>query len=354
MINVYNVLGIMSGTSLDGLDLALTTFNKDVLNNWSYKIVLAKTLSYPNSLTERLKSCTSLSGLELIQLQNDWTEFVIEQVNRFKLETETPIDLIGNHGHTVFHQINKRLTFQLANNAALAAKTGIRVIGDFRSSDVAMNGQGAPLVPIGDQLLFHHYDACINLGGIANISFESNGERLAYDCCPFNLPLNRYASELGLKYDEGGQLAAKGKVNETLLQELSQIDYFHSTYPKSLGIEWVENHFMNSINKYTLSIADILATLIELFAQIISDAINLSKANNCLITGGGAYNSYFIERLENKTKAQIVVPGYELIEFKEAIIFGFLGVLRSREENNTISSVTGALRSHSSGGLYLP
>lgn len=354
MINVYNALGIMSGTSLDGLDLALTTFNKDALNKWRYNAVLAKTIPYPNLLNERLKNSISLSGLELIHLQNDWTEFVIEQVNQCKIETETTIDLIGNHGHTVFHQIDKKLTFQLTNNASLAAKTGISVIGDFRSADVSLNGQGAPLVPIGDQLLFHNYDACLNLGGIANISFNKKGQRIAYDCCPFNIPMNRYASELDLIYDEGGQLAAKGKVNETLLQELSQIDYFHSTYPKSLGIEWVENHFMNIINNYTLSISDKLATLIELFAQIISVAINRSKAKNCLITGGGAYNSYFIERLKDQTNAQIVVPENKLIEFKEAIIFGFLGVLRIREESNTISSVTGALRSHSSGGLYLP
>ncbi len=354
MINVYNALGIMSGTSLDGLDLALTTFQTNALNKWSFTTISAKTIDYPNHLAERLKKSILLSGLELIELQNDWTEFVVQQVLKFKNDVRINIDLIGNHGHTIFHQTQKQLTFQLANNAALAVKTGIKVVGDFRSGDVALGGQGAPLVPIGDQLLFHEYDACINLGGIANISFGDNGKRIAYDCCPFNIPLNIFAAELGLKYDEGGKLAANGSVDETLFNELKKLSYFRLNPPKSLGIEWINSEFLPILEKYELNSSDKLATLVEFYAHIIAKAMQSSKAKTTLITGGGAYNHYFIERLSELSSTNLIVPDAKLIEFKEAIIFGFLGVLRIREEENTISSVTGAQKSYSSGGLYLP
>lgn len=354
MINVYNALGIMSGTSLDGLDIALTTFQVDASNKWTFKPQLLKTARYPSELVNRLKKGISLSGIQLIELQNDWTNFVANEINQLKQVSNYPIHLIGNHGHTIFHQVNKELTFQLANNAALAVKTGIKVIGDFRSGDVALAGQGAPLVPIGDKLLFPEYEACLNLGGIANLSFNKNGKSIAYDCCPFNIPLNNYALAIGKEFDKGGENAAKGSVNELLLDELINLTYFKDTYPKSLGFEWINEIFLPCIDKYNLSTEDNLATLINLYIKIIALDIHDSSAKTILITGGGAYNTYFVNQLTQVCESQLIIPSKEIIEFKEAIIFAFLGVLRFREEHNTISSVTGAKKSHSAGGLYLP
>ncbi len=354
MINVYTALGIMSGTSLDGLDLALTTFQVNDSNKWTFETHLLKTVRYPSELVDRLKKGISLSAIQLIELQNDWTNFVAKEVNQLKQNSSLQIHLIGNHGHTIFHQIHKELTFQLANNASLAAKTGLKVIGDFRSGDVALGGQGAPLVPIGDKLLFQEYEACLNLGGIANLSFNRNGKSIAYDCCPFNIPLNKYASDLGKEFDKGGENAATGTVHKLLSDELINLTYFKNTFPKSLGLEWINEEFLPCIEKYNLTARDSLATLINLYVKIIARDIHDSLAKTILIAGGGAYNTYFVNQLALNCKSQLILPTKEIIEFKEAIIFAFLGVLRFREEQNTISSVTGAKKNHSAGGLYLP
>ncbi len=354
MINVYKALGIMSGTSLDGLDLAVCTFKEGELNKWEYSINHACTIDYPKRLIERLKNSTNLSGLELVQLQNDWTNFVATAVNEFKEDKKEFPEIIGNHGHTVFHQPEIGLTYQLANNAALAAKTGCTVIGDFRSVDVALGGEGARLVPIGDDLLFHQFDACLNLGGIANISYKKEGKRLAFDCSPFNIPFNYYAQLLDQPYDKSGHLAASGVINHDLKAVILALPYFKKSHPKSLGIEWIKSVIYPITQSYKISQQDILATLSATFATVIAEAINKSKAKQVLITGGGAYNDFFIEQLRLLTDSKLQVPEKKVIDFKEALIFAFLAVLRIREEKNTLREVTGAKKSHRSGGLYLP
>ncbi len=354
MINVYKALGIMSGTSLDGLDLALCTFRVKELNKWEYSINHAYTIDYPKALIERLKNSTNLSGLELVQLQNDWTNFVATAVNEFKKDQKEIPEIIGNHGHTVFHQPEVGLTYQLANNASLATQTGCSVIGDFRSADVALGGQGAPLVPIGDELLFHPFDACLNLGGIANISYQIDGKRLAFDCSPFNIPFNYYAQLLGQPYDKGGHLAASGVVNDELKAAILALPYFKKSHPKSLGVEWITTVFYPIIHSYKISHQNILATLSAAFAEEIAEVINRTGAKQVLITGGGAYNDFFIEQLRLLTDCELKLPDKKLIDFKEALIFAFLAVLRIRKEENTLNEVTGAKKRHQSGGLYLP
>lgn len=344
----------MSGTSLDGLDLAICNFKVKELNKWEYSITNAFTIDYPNVLAERLKKSTDSSGFELVKLQNDWTNFVAKAVNDLKKDGITLPELIGNHGHTVFHQPEFGLTYQLANNASLATQTGCTVIGDFRSADVSLGGQGAPLVPIGDDMLFHSFDACLNLGGIANISYQKHGRRLAFDCSPFNIPFNHYAQLLGHPYDKSGDLAAKGTINDDLKSALIALPYFKKSHPKSLGVEWIKSVFYPIIESYNISHQDILATLSATFAEIISQSINESKAKQVLITGGGAYNDFFIEQLQLLTKSELKLPEKDLIDFKEALIFAFLAVLRVREEKNTLNEVTGAKKGHRSGALYLP
>jgi len=354
MSNVYHAIGIMSGTSLDGIDISLSSYSYDKNSAWSFDIKKTTTISYSEELKHQLAGATELSGLALKLLENEWSNFAAKQINQFLKNSVIKPELIGNHGHTIFHQTDKKLTYQLANNSIIAVETGIPTIGDFRSADVALGGQGAPLVPIGDAMLFSKYDCCINLGGIANLSFTKNNETIAYDCCPFNIPLNILANSLGHDFDDGGKIAAMGMVNESLLKELMEIPFFNESHPKSLGIEWIKEHFLPIIEKHTIKTADTLSTLIELYTKLIGSVILDNNLHRVLITGGGTHNTYFIEELKKKTKIEIETMKEETIDFKEAIIFGFLGVLRWRKEVNTVPSVTGASKAHSSGGLYLP
>lgn len=352
MNNVYYAIGIMSGTSLDGLDVAVVKFHQ-TSNNWSFKLEKAKTFKYSKSMQKSLSEAIFLKGFELIQLSNDWAYFASACIHQIKKEINFEIDLIGSHGHTVFHQIDKKLTYQLGNAAIIAVETGIKTVADFRSSDVALGGQGAPLVPIGDQLLFSEYDGCLNLGGIANISFRENNNLIAYDICPFNIPMNQLASDLSLEYDKNGELAKSGKIDPYLLQQLLNLDYFKQTAPKSLGIEWIHKNFHLLLNQSKANIPDKLATLVELFSQLIAQEINSKSIKNILISGGGAYNTFFVNQLQLKSRAKIIVAENEIIEFKEAIIFAFLAVLRLLEKPNTAATVTAAKKAHSSGAIYL-
>jgi anhydro-N-acetylmuramic acid kinase len=219
--------------------------------------------------------------------------------------------------------------------------------------DVAMGGQGAPLVPIGDRDLFSSYNYCLNIGGIANVSFELNGERLAYDICPANMILNHYLPDNKLLFDNEGLLARSGTVNAELLAELNKLNYYHDAFPKSLGKEWVVQNIYPTVAKYNLSANAILATLVEHIA--IQIAINVNKSEtpaSMLITGGGAYHSYLIERISVHTNTQLIIPNRVLIEFKEALVFAFLGVLRYRNEDNCLASVTGAPKNNCGGQIF--
>lgn len=404
MKNIYYSIGLMSGTSLDGLDIALCEFENQKKEDkegsllWKYKIIKTKFVEYDEVWKCNLQNAHFLSALELKKLETEWTAFVVESVNKFALQSKefdfSLLDCISSHGHTIFHQPYRKdigekksennaklgFTLQIGNGAMLSSQTGFKVVCDFRQTDVALLGQGAPLVPIGDELLFSDYDFCLNLGGIANISFNKNksrenlkeiiNSRFAFDICPCNMVLNHLSNKLGFEYDEGGKLAKEGKINEKLLQKLNELGFYQQDYPKSLGREWVEEFVfpLVEINEPKQKIKDLLHTCtyhsafqiaesikkidLELNSELINKQEQIKK--KVLVTGGGAYNDLLINYLEDFLPNVNVEKGDEtLIGYKEALIFAFLGVLRLRGETNTLASVTGATKNSCGGSVYL-
>lgn len=345
-------LGLMSGTSLDGLDLCLVSFRSEQ-KKWIYDIKAFKTITYDLEMKTNLSNAETLSGKDLLQLHNEFGRFIGSQSVDFIKKTGIHPQFIASHGHTVFHQPTHRYTLQIGSGAAIAAATNITTISDFRSLDIALGGQGAPLVPVGDEYLFNEYDYCLNLGGFANISTKKNGNRIAFDVCPLNVALNRISQSIGFEYDDGGEIAAKGKVHQKLLAELNSLAFYHTEGPKSLGKEWFLQDFVPIINNFSLEIEDVLCTLCEHFAFQLSRCVKKDKT--VLVTGGGAYNSYFITRFEALSKASLVLPDDATIQFKEALIFAFLGLLRMERITNTLHSVTGASIDSVGGSVfYMP
>jgi len=302
----------------------------------------------------RLTDAFELNALDFALLHNDYGKFIGKQISEFSLELpEKPI-LIASHGHTIYHQPDNKLTVQIGNGAHIAAIGGIPTVCDFRSSDVALGGQGAPLVPIGDLHLFGEYEFCLNLGGIANVSFQYKGERIAFDICPVNMAFNHFTKEKGYEYDLNGSMGRSGKVHPELLKLLNSLDYYKLQGPRSLGKEWFETNFLPLIYSFQLPTEDILRTLYEHVSDQLTKAVEDYPKGQILITGGGAHNVFLIELFSEKTKHKTIVPSQEIIDFKEAIIFAFLGILRLRNENNCLKSVTGAHHDHCGGVIYLP
>lgn len=344
---IFHAIGLMSGTSLDGLDICYAKFVRKN-SDWDFEILKHKTLPYSADWENALRNSINLSAEELLKLNSDYGFLLGEKVSEFISENQIKnIDLIASHGHTVFHQPENKFTLQIGDARAIKIKTGKTVIYDFRSADVLLGGNGAPLVPVGDELLFSEFDACLNLGGFSNISLKQNGKRIAFDICPVNIILNNFAKKFGKKFDENGDLARTGKIDKQLLDELNQLEFYHQNFPKSLGIEWVNDNIFPLINNQKTE--DLLATFTEHSAVQIAKIFEDLDIKNVLITGGGTYNSFLIEKLKTKTKTKIHIPAKEIIEYKEALIFAFMGVLRFMNLNNVLSSATGSLRDHSSG-----
>ncbi len=342
----------MSGTSLDGIDVAEIVFNYSE-NKWNFEILAAETVPYSSFWKDELREAINFSKEKLERLDFKYTEKLSEEISKFiKKHNINEIDAVCSHGHTVFHRPEKGLTYQIGNLPRISKTLGQTVVCDFRMQDVELGGQGAPLVPIGDRLLFSEYDYCLNLGGFANCSFEKNGERIAFDICPVNIVLNKYAEKLGKDFDEGGELAASGKVNETLLSKLNSLSFYSEKPPKSLGLEWVKENVFPLLDDFEISSEDILRTFTEHIT--IQLANNFKEKSSILITGGGAYNSFLIERLKSHATAEIIIPISEIVEYKEALIFGLLGVLKLCDEVNCLASVTGASKDHSSGKIFFP
>jgi anhydro-N-acetylmuramic acid kinase len=352
-MSCYNVIGTMSGTSLDGLDIAHCTF--EIVNNkWTFYINSSETNNFPKQLHNKLATSKSLNGLDLMKLHNELGNFIGVSIADFIKSNNidrNKIDCIASHGHTIFHQTEINLTTQIGNGANISALTKLPVICDFRTTDVALNGQGAPLVPIGDKLLFSEYDYCINLGGIANISYEENDTRIAFDICPVNIVLNKLSLELGKPYDKNGDLAKSGKVNSSLLEELNKLDYYKKTPPKSIGIEYIEAEVFPIIDSYKISSEDKLRTFVEHTSIQISNTLK-SINKKVLLTGGGTFNSFLAERIQSNTNNNVIITSNQIIDFKEALIFAFLGVLRLRKESNCLQSVTGATQNNIGGCIY--
>lgn len=344
----YRAIGLMSGTSLDGLDIVLSEFWYD--NAWNFKILKAITQDYSAEVLNRLQRSQLLSARDLKKLDNDLGDFFGDAVVNFLSDIDS-VDFIASHGHTIFHEPDKNLTLQIGNGANIYAKTGIKTICDFRSVDVALNGQGAPLVPIGDQYLFSQYDACLNLGGFSNISFQKNGERIAFDICPVNIVLNEFAQKLYQKeFDENGDFGKSGKVNLDVLKRLNNLSFYATLPPKSLGKEWLDGEFRFIVED--IEDVDIFASLYEHIAQQIVIVLNENSFGNVLITGGGANNSFLIDLIRAKTNTKIVLPERNIIDYKEALIFSFLGVLRMEMLVNCLSSATGSLKDNIGGAIY--
>ena len=347
----YTVLGIMSGTSLDGLDLCLCEFYY-TNEKFSFRIINSQTITYEHEILSKLKSCYTISGIELIRFHKEYGDYIGKKSKIFLKNKQKP-DFIASHGHTVFHRPQERLTFQIGDGAFIAAASEITCISDFRNLDTALSGQGAPLVPIGDKYLFSEYKFCLNLGGFANISFDTpENKRIAFDICPVNIIANKFSEILGSQYDKDGDFGASGKICKELLSELNQIEFYKLKHPKSLGFENVEKTFLPIFSKYIINENDKLRTLYEHISIQISKILNENyyrKSEKVLITGGGAYNKFLISLIQEKTEPEIHIPEPEIIEFKEALIFAFLGVLRFENINNCLSSVTGALSDNSSG-----
>ncbi|SEB68941.1 anhydro-N-acetylmuramic acid kinase [Tenacibaculum sp. MAR_2009_124] len=346
----YFVIGVMSGTSLDGIDLVYTKFSKTDYTR--FEIIFSETISYSSEWVKKLQEATSSKREKLQILNIEYANLLATVINRFKKKNSIgKIDFIASHGHTILHEPSKGITLQIGDGQTIANQTFEKVVCDFRTQDVKLGGQGAPLVPIGDKLLFSNYAYCINLGGFANISFDNNfGTRIAYDICPVNIVLNYYVRKLGKEYDNEGELAMSGSINETLLEELNSLVYYSEKPPKSLGLEWVQKNVIPLIDNYEEDIPKILRTFVEHSAFQISKSI---KGNgNVLYTGGGVFNTFLIKRIEFFTKQRVVLAEKMLIEYKEALIFAFLGVLRVDDKINCLASVTGASSNHSSGDIF--
>lgn len=339
-------IGLMSGTSLDGLDICLAEFEKK--DKWHFQILKAETLPYPTDWENKLRNSIHLSVTDLLELHSDYGFYLGQKAKEFieKHQLED-IDLIASHGHTVFHQPQRKFTLQIGDGRAIKLETGIPVLYDFRSQDVLMKGNGAPLVPVGDKLLFSQYDACLNLGGFSNISLTSEGKRIAFDIAPVNIVLNHLAQQLNESFDENGNLARKGVVNEALLHQLNSLGFYQQAHPKSLGIEWCHQYIFPVLEH--IPPLEALATFTEHIAQQISKVINENNIKDILITGGGAYNTLLIEKIKAKTESKIIIPEKEIIEYKEALIFAFMGVLKMNNEINVLSSATGSIADHCSG-----
>lgn len=342
----------MSGTSLDGIDIihASYVFN----SSWEFQIHNAQTLPYPKQWKSQLNHLVNYDSVELQKLDESYSVFLAEKIQAFITKFKIKdIDFIASHGHTALHQPEKGITYQIGNLQALADVTQQKVICDFRVQDVALGGQGAPLVPIGDRLLFSDHDFCLNLGGFANVSYEQNGKRIAFDICPVNIVLNHYVAQLDLEFDDKGHLASRGQVNVELLDQLNALNFYAEKPPKSLGLEWVKTFVLPLIDGFQLKTEDILCTFVTHTAIQISKVLNC-KNTTTLVTGGGAYNDFLIAKIQGLSRSKIIIPQPEIIEFKEALVFGLLGVLKERNTVNCLKSVTGSSKDHSSGKILIP
>lgn len=345
----YKVIGVMSGTSLDGIDLAYVHFEKQ--ENWTFSILNATTISYSKEMEDKLQEAIHYEKEKLATFDTVYTKHLASVILSFIKKYEiTEVDAICSHGHTILHEPERGITYQIGNQKILTSLIQQKVVCDFRVQDVAFGGQGAPLVPIGDELLFSEYDYCLNLGGFANVSFHENGKRLAYDICPVNIVLNKYAKQLGFDYDDKGNLAKSGEYLMSLGSELNNLEYYKQKPPKSLGLEWVQKEIFPRLEEFKRKEIDLLRTFTEHVAKQL--ARNFKIRSKILVTGGGVYNDYLLSRIKFYKDVNLVKPSDELIEYKEAVIFGFLGILRLRDEVNCLKSVTGAVKNHSSGKIF--
>jgi anhydro-N-acetylmuramic acid kinase len=361
---IYKAIGIMSGSSLDGLDIAFVHFQENA-GKWNFELIKTECYKYDAEWINKLRSAHSLNAFQYQLLHTEYGHYIGRQVNHFIEENDLHynVQLLVSHGHTTFHSPEKKMTAQLGDGASIAAETRINTITDLRAIDVALGGQGAPIVPIGEMLLLGDHDFFLNLGGIANLSFNTKEKFIAFDVCPANRVLNMLANETAKEYDDKGEIASTGKINEELLSKLNSQEYYGNAYPKSLPNSFGTEIIFPLIKKSGCSIGDALRTYVEHIAIQIKNAITeltsysaLATNYSLLTTGGGVHNHFLIQRLQETLQPlniTILIPEKNIIDFKEAIIMAFIGILRWREENNVLASVTGAKRNSIGGAVWI-
>jgi anhydro-N-acetylmuramic acid kinase len=370
----YRAIGLMSGSSLDGLDVAYCVFTEEN-NHWTYRIEAAQTFSYSTAWVEILRTLPKSDAKTLCEINSALGRYFGALTNEFiaLYSLQNKIDFIGSHGHTVFHFPSRNFTTQIGDGFALAAKTNLPVICDFRTADIAYGGQGTPIVPIGDLLLFPHFKLCLNIGGICNISCklaspEHDGDEfskkiIAFDVCAANQVLNFLANQVGKEFDENGELASHGNIHELLLNELNAIAYSVAPYPKSLDNSFSRDVIIPLISTYNVSVHDKLRTVTEHIAFQISQHIEMIAATEkiyfsaedaLLITGGGAFNSFLVERIRANTSVICTVPEQHVVKYKEALVMALMAALRMRNETNVLKHVTGATKNTVGGIVCLP
>ena len=349
MTNSINIIGLMSGTSVDGLDICYVSFDNH--DPSKYEIIDCETIDYDDNLKTKLKNVIEMDNDQIKQIDKEFGEFIGLNVLKFiKKNTLYKADLISSHGHTVFHEPKFNKTLQIGNGEIINKVTKIKTVNNFREQDIQLGGQGAPLVPIGDKLLFDNYKYCLNLGGFTNISVKDSRTIYAYDICPLNTVLNHYANKLGYDCDLDGKLSEKGVINIDLLNELNDLEYYKKSYPKSLGLEFVIENIFPITEKYKIKEVDILATYIEHTSFQIKR--NIDNGSKVLLTGGGTFNDNLIKTLNHDSKINFIVPDKTIINYKESLIFALLGYLKINGKVNCLRSVTGASNDHSSGDIY--
>ena len=358
---IYRAIGVMSGSSLDGLDIIFTELT-ETGGKWSYTIIAAECIIYTDGWKEKLRTAADLSAINYQLLHITYGHFIGHTINEFidKNNLHHRVNLIASHGHTTFHLPAQKMTAQIGDGAAIAAVTKLPVVSDLRSVDIAFGGQGAPIVPIGEKLLFSEYPYLLNIGGIANISINTDGNYKAFDVCAANSILNMLVVNMGLLYDEDGKIAATGNVQPELLQQLNELSYYSETPPKSLSNNFGISVVLPIIKNANLTKQDALRTYVEHIAEQIKAALltvgdNVTNAK-MLITGGGAFNIFLVERITDLLKEKGIiteVPNEQLVQYKEALIMALIGVLRWREEANVLCSVTGAAQNSIGGALWL-
>lgn len=362
---IYRAIGIMSGSSLDGMDIAFVEFHESA-GKWQYEIKAADCYPYSEEWVKKLKGAIHLNALDYHLLHTEYGHYIGERVNAFIAHhnLQYQVQLIASHGHTTFHAPAQKMTGQLGDGAAIAAVTGINVVSDLRAMDIALGGQGAPIVPVGEKLLLGNYAFFLNLGGIANISYNDPDKYIAFDVCPANRVMNMLAHDAGKPFDEGGQIAASGKLQEGLLSMLNDQEYYSLPYPKSLANDFGTDVLYPLIKSSGVSTRDAMRTMVEHIARQISQPVldilaeqpAAAGPHKLLATGGGAHNTFLMERLQavlQPAGVEVETTDKILIDFKEALIMALIGVLRWREENNVLASVTGASRSSIGGAVWI-
>lgn len=334
----------MSGTSLDGLDLVKCNFKKN--KTWDFSISKSKTIKYSQFWEKKLNEAHLYNTDEIQKINQEYGFFLANQIKEFS--DLKNVNLITSHGHTIFHQPKKKITLQIGCGQTIANQTNIKTVTNFRIGDVILGGQGAPLVPMGDLKLFEEYKYCLNLGGFANISIKKNNQIFAFDICPVNIVLNYLSKRKDKKFDKNGHMGMNGQIIPEILNKLNTINFYKLSGPKSLSREWLEINVLPLL-KSKFNTEDLLHTLYEHIAYTISKEL---LDSNCLITGGGAHNKYLIKKIKDYSKSKITIPNKNIVDFKEAIIFGFLGLLRVENQINCLKTVTGSSRDSCCGQVY--